>query len=283
MNDFLRFKDGKPKALSFSYDDGVVDDIRLVEMFNKYGLKGTFNVNSNLFSSNAAHLSAEVIRDLYLKDGHELACHGLNHPFLEKLADNLALYEIMEDRRRLEALTGTIIHGLAYPYGTTSDRTVELLKAAGIFYARTINNSNNFDIPTEWLKMKPTCHHDSKNIFDLIDDFLRRDMHRIGLGNNDGLFFNIWGHSYEFGRNNNWEHMEKVCEALSGHDEVWYATNIEVYRYVEAFRNLEFSMDHSLVYNPTTIDIWFEMRETPYSPLKLICIKSGQTVALKEE
>ena len=281
MNYFLRFKDGKPKALSFSYDDGVSDDIRLVEMFNKYGLKGTFNVNSNLFSQ-AAHLSAEVIKDLYLKYGHELACHGLNHPFLEKLADNLSLYEVMEDRRRLEELTGTIIHGLAYPYGTTSDRTVELLKAAGIYYARTINNSNNFDIPTEWLKMRPTCHHDSQNIFDLIDDFLSRDMHRIGLGNNDGLFFNIWGHSYEFGRNNNWEHMEKVCEALSGHNEVWYATNMEVYRYVDAFRALEFSIDHSLVYNPSTIDVWFEMRETPYSPLKLVCVKGGETVSLKE-
>lgn len=37
---------GKKKAVTFSFDDGVTQDIRLIEIFNKYGLKGTFNLNS---------------------------------------------------------------------------------------------------------------------------------------------------------------------------------------------------------------------------------------------
>lgn len=39
---------GKMKAITFSYDDGVTQDRRLVELFNRYGVKGTFNLNSEL-------------------------------------------------------------------------------------------------------------------------------------------------------------------------------------------------------------------------------------------
>ncbi|HNX14524.1 MAG TPA: polysaccharide deacetylase, partial [Oscillospiraceae bacterium] len=35
--------DNKKKAVTFSYDDGVTQDIRLIELFNKYGMKATFN------------------------------------------------------------------------------------------------------------------------------------------------------------------------------------------------------------------------------------------------
>ena len=40
------FPEGKFKALTFSYDDGNVADRRLVEIFNRYGMKGTFNLCS---------------------------------------------------------------------------------------------------------------------------------------------------------------------------------------------------------------------------------------------
>ena len=39
---------GKKKAFNVTYDDGVLQDIRFVELLNKYGLKGTFNLNSGL-------------------------------------------------------------------------------------------------------------------------------------------------------------------------------------------------------------------------------------------
>lgn len=41
---------GKKKAVTFSYDDGVTQDRRLVEMMNTYGVKGTFNLNSGIQS-----------------------------------------------------------------------------------------------------------------------------------------------------------------------------------------------------------------------------------------
>ena len=43
---FMRYPEGRAKAVTFSYDDGVVQDKRLAEIFNKYGIKATFNFNS---------------------------------------------------------------------------------------------------------------------------------------------------------------------------------------------------------------------------------------------
>lgn len=279
MNCFLRFPDGKAKALTFSYDDGVVQDVRLIELFKQYGLKGTFNINGNLLEQ-GDRLGIEAVKNLYLPNGQELACHGFNHPFLEKLPDNLALYEITEDRRVLEKITGTIVQGMAYPYGTSSARTKQLLKAAGILYARDIDETNQFTLPADWLQWKPTCHHDAPNILDLARDFLSRNMQSIGLNTNDGLLFYVWGHSYEFDRKNNWEHMERFAQMVAGQTDVWYATNMQIYRYITAYRSLEFSMEHTLVHNPTTLDVYFAIRENPFMPLRTVCVGAGKTIAL---
>ena len=76
--------DGKMKAVTFSYDDGVTQDQRLISLFNKYGLKATFNLNSGLLGNGGslvredvtvAHVKPrpEEIRKIY--EGHEIASH----------------------------------------------------------------------------------------------------------------------------------------------------------------------------------------------------------------
>ena len=84
--------DGKMKALTFSYDDGVGQDVRLIEIFNKYGLKGTFNLNSKLLGrkENKSEIMGKMIdrptarpEDVkYIYEGHEVAAHTLGHPLL---------------------------------------------------------------------------------------------------------------------------------------------------------------------------------------------------------
>ena len=88
--------------------------------------------------------------------------------------------------------------------------------------------------------------------------------------------FYIWGHSWEFDYNNGWEHMEKVCEKLSGHDDIWYATNIEIYDYVQGYNALRFSADSSIVYNPNLFTVYFEVDEVPYS------VEPGETIHIKQ-
>ena len=66
----------------------------------------------------------------------------------------------------------------------------------------------------------------------------------------------VWGHAYEFDDNNNWEVIEKFCEAAGGDPDIWYATNIEIFDYVTAMRRCELSADRTMLYNPSATSVW---------------------------
>ncbi len=55
---------GLNKAVTFSYDDGVTQDIRLIEMFNRYGLKSTFNINSELLGRQGQLVREKINTDV---------------------------------------------------------------------------------------------------------------------------------------------------------------------------------------------------------------------------
>ena len=73
---FLRFPDGKQKAVTFSYDDGCRDDIRLVEILDRYKIKCTFNINSACIPEKDGEwrLTAEEIKK-YLIDSKSFLNH----------------------------------------------------------------------------------------------------------------------------------------------------------------------------------------------------------------
>lgn len=277
MNRFLRFPGGKCKALTLSYDDGIRQDKRLVEILNKNGLKCTFNINSGMYgsieeaNSEKGRMSLEEMKGLY--DGHEVAVHGLEHPFLEQLPLQAATAEILQDRLNLERDFGGMIRGMAYPYGTFNDDVVAAARSCGIAYSRTVKSTGNFLIPTDWLRLNPTCHHRDEKIFQYIETFLSKH------GGQTPRLFYLWGHSFEFDWNkerNNWEHAEKIFEMLGGHEDVWYATNIEVYDYVKAYNSLVWSADVKTVHNPTTTEIYF----APGSGKPAMLIKPGETLTI---
>ena len=273
MTDFIRFPGGKAKALTFSYDDGVREDIQLVEIFKKHGMHGTFNVNAGLCGASVAHLTEKEVQALYLPAGQELSCHMLTHPFPTRLTAPRLVYEITEDRRRLEALTGGIVCGMAYPYGDYNAETIALLKAAGIAYARTTRSTERFSLPENFLELHPTCHHNNERLFDLADTFFAAQPDE-GAHGRDPLLFYVWGHAYEFPRDNNWERIETFCEKMADRDDVWYATNGEICAYVTAARGLQFSFDGTVVHNPAALDVWIDHAKRLYH------IPAGATVKL---
>ena len=75
---FLRFPQGKFKAVTFSYDDGCKQDLRFSEILSRYGMKGTFNLNSDEMRKGRG-LSTEEVKEHLLGKGHEIAVHGYNH------------------------------------------------------------------------------------------------------------------------------------------------------------------------------------------------------------
>ena len=94
------WKDGKKCCLTFSYDDGRAQDYRLVEIFNKYGMKGTFNLNSGFMQDNGVHVMKKDVASLY--ENHEVAVHSHTHPTLPELPSTIILEEIIKDKQLLE-------------------------------------------------------------------------------------------------------------------------------------------------------------------------------------
>ncbi len=277
----LRFPEGKRKALTLSYDDGIVHDRHLVELMDKYGVKGTFNLNTALFGRNCtikidgkdvedSVVNAEEISQLY--QNHEVATHAARHISLTECG-SAALWEIMEDRKALEALVPYPVQGHAYPFGIYDKTVIAMLKAAGIRYARTVVSTGTFGLPEDFLEWHPTCHHADPRLMELAKQFCE-GKENPQIINWPQLFY-LWGHSYEFARQDNWEVIENFLSYVSGfQEEIWMATNGEIVSYVEAYRSLVFSADGSKVYNPSCRTVWLEAVGEVYA------VEPGETVTL---
>lgn len=243
---FDRFPGGLGKAAVFSFDDGREHDRRLVAAFNQYGLRGTFHLNSGVFGKDG-YIRADEVAGLY--QGHEVSAHTVTHPFLEQSPDEEIADELLRDREALEALVGYPVRGMSYPFGTYNDRVVAALPVLGIEYARTVQSHGGFHMPEDWLRWHPTCHH--KDMVEAAERFLASAprFSRMEL-----LF--VWGHSYEFENDNNWELVDQVGKLIGGSELVWKATMSEVVAYRNALAGLRFSVNRRIIYNPSALDVW---------------------------
>ncbi len=243
---FAYYPEGKSKALTMSYDDGQIHDRRLVEIFNKYGIKATFHLNAGILDK-PGFLTSSEIRDLFR--GHEISAHSLTHPFLTGVPGDVVVHEILEDRKRLEELAGYPVRGMSYPFGDYTEELARTISYLGIEYSRTVYSHGSFRLPDNFLIWHPTCHHDD-NLLERCREFQKPapwDQMRL---------FYVWGHSFEFEHNNNWELIEEFCKMAAGDESVWYATNIEIVDYIKALRSLKFSVDRKMVYNPSARPVW---------------------------
>ena len=225
---YMKLKDGKSKVLTLSYDDGVVQDIRLIGILNQYGIKATFNINTGLYVPEETQreryygrMKLSEAKEIYTDSGHEVAVHALTHPFLERLKSAQVLTEILEDRKNIESQYGTLARGMAYPYGTYNDRTVEILAEENVRYSRTCIQTEGFEVPVDLLRLPTTCRHANSNLLTLAREF-------VELKPDKPQLFYLWGHSYEFDEFRNWELIEEFCKIVSGHDDTYYGTNSEV-------------------------------------------------------
>lgn len=227
----------KKKAITFSYDDGVTQDCRLIELFNKYQLKATFNLNSELLGQ-----PGQLIRDgvrvshdknkpedvKFIYEGHEVAVHTLTHPLLPKIADEQEIIrQVEQDRLNLSELVGYEVCGMAYPCGGTNndDRVAAIIKAhTGVQYARALETNHSFAPQENLYRFQGTLYHHAEwdKLFALGEEFIR-------LQTEEPAIFYIWGHAYEFDIfPERWKQFEAFCEMISGRDDIFYGTNKEV-------------------------------------------------------
>ena len=279
---FMRYPDGKAKAVTFSYDDGVAQDKRLAELFDKYGMKGTFNFNGANTHQHA--FSKEEIRTVFLEKGHEIAVHGLFHRPTGNLRTIEGIRDVLDCRLELEERCDRIIRGMAYPdtgitrfgnFGSYAE-VKHFLTELDIAYARTLGSDNdNFALPSDFHAWMPTAHHKNPRIMEFIDKFLNADLSvKVYHAKRDPIVMYIWGHSYEFDRDNNWELMEEICKALSNKPEIWYATNIEICDYCTAYKRLVYSADGHKIYNPSVKTVWLDVDGVGH------CVKPDETITV---
>lgn len=224
------------KMLTFSYDDGVTQDIRLIELFNKYNLKATFNLNSELLGRDGeliregrrvSHIKnkPEDIKKIYA--GHEIAVHTLTHPNLTELDEDEIIRQVNKDRENLSDLAGYQVYGMAYPCGgvNNNDRVADIIRNnTPIRYARTITSSHSFEPQSNLLRFNPTVYHHEEwdLMFKLGEEFINMENTSVPQ------IFYIWGHAYEFDIHNTWDKMEEFLKLMSGRDDIFYGTNSQV-------------------------------------------------------
>lgn len=281
---FLRYPEGRAKAVTFSYDDGVPQDRRLAEIFDKYGMKATFNFCASY--SRDWCFSEEELEEIFLSKGHEIAVHGAFHRANGNTRPIEGIRDVLDCRMDLEKRCKRIIRGMAYPdtgirvmgnFGTY-EGIKNYLKELDIAYARTLGGDNKeFRLPDDFYAWMPSVHHSNPQVMEYVDEFIKLDTstNTYHARRYPRLLY-IWGHSFEFDGHNNWDLIEEICQKLSGNKDFWYATNIEIYEYVEAYKRLVFSADGCRVYNPTLIDLWIDVDGKLYS------IKSGETILIGE-
>lgn len=250
------YKDGKARALTFSYDDGRCFDRRLTDILNAHGMKGSFHLNSgNMSRGDDRWVSVGDIADVYR--GHEVSVHTVHHPMIARVSKEDMIREVMEDRRTLENACGYPVRGMSYPYGSCSEELAQVLRVCGVVCSRTTAATNGFGLPADWLFWHPTCHHSGKPL-EKLDAFVKaRDL---------PLFY-IWGHSYElpddYAGAFHWKDLEEFCAEAEKIEDCWFATNIEIYDYVQALDALVVSADGSMAYNPAATAVWVTMNGRP--------------------
>lgn len=227
---------GKQKAVTFSYDDGVSQDLRLIDLLNKYGLKCTFNLNSGLLGDRFTQdrngrivthykIRPEDVRLAYT--GHEIAVHTLTHPNLTTLPEEEIIRQVEQDRIALSELAGYEVVGMAYPCGgiNNDDRVAQIIrKHTGVSYCRTITNTDSFDLQNNLYRFNPNVYHirEFDRLMEMGERFLQlqADIPQI---------FCIWGHSYELDHDpDNWEKLEAFFRLISNKSDIFYGTNKEV-------------------------------------------------------
>ena len=228
------------KIITFSFDYGVEQDKRFVEILNEYGIKCTFNINSSLLGMDGflmidgkkiSHnkISPAEVKSVY--EGHEVASHTLTHPHLTTVSDEEIIRQVEEDRVALSSLVGYEVKGFAYPGGgvNCNEHVAGVIKEnCGVDYARTIMSSGNFALQDDLYLFRPTTSlvKNKEATMALAKEFLSLESDTLKI-------FYVWGHSYELDINDDWQFFREFCEMISGKNDVLYCTNKEAFKYMK--------------------------------------------------
>ena len=248
---------GKNRAFNVSYDDGVVQDIRFVALLNRYGLKGTFNLNYGLMHQGftwqhecgmtVRRIPEEQVKAVY--KGHEVASHSYSHPYFDNASETEILKEMGADRFFLHRLFDREIAGFATPFYFFSDEMAKCARDCGFSYARISEESNDYSIPEDFYHWRGSKFHWDEDLEEFVEGFLRTDR--------ELALCQLVGHSYDLDVADAWGRMERIVSRVSRCTDLWPATHEELVRYLNGMKQAVIT--DSTVSNPGTEQLWFRI------------------------
>ncbi len=265
---------GKQKAFNVTFDDGVLQDVRFVNLLNKYNLKGTFNLNFGLMESEYewTHKNTSVIKRLSkdkavsLYQGHEVASHTLTHPYMDNLSEAEILYELQTDKDKLEKLFGRTIKGFAVPFHYYSGLIENCVRKCGFTYARISEESRSFTPQKDFYKWKAVLFHPHGVFDDIVQRFIKTD--------EELALLQIGGHSYDLDVENMWDIFESLFIKISSRVDILPMTTIEIIEYLQAMNKAEITENR--VKNNSNISLWFFINGSACE------VKPKETIILRE-
>ncbi len=216
--------------------------MRLARMLREHGLKATFYISpKNQEFAQHDLLTPQEIRDI--GRDFEIGAHTLTHRSLPTISEEEADREVAASKTVLEQINGRAVNAFCYPRGAYTELHVQLVKAAGYRYARTVKRYTfNLNDPYRAGTSLHVYNHRFGRDLWHIARFLRfrpidawRCLEWGALGRamfdyvlQEGGILHIWGHSWEIDKNNDWESLDQFFRYISSHPRVKYATNGEL-------------------------------------------------------
>ena len=203
------------KYFVFAIDDGTSFDKKVIEIFNRYNIKATFNLNSGLqdfvwykdWLAVTRHNLYEN-RDIY--DGHEVGSHSLTHPYLTSLCDEDVYKEVKEDKGNIEHIFQRNVETFSFPFEGYDERTSGIIKSLGITHIILPDIDDSFKFPID-------THHIKVTSWD-IDDALEK-INRF-IEDEESEIFIYLSHSYDYEYSNSYDKLEKLCQIVTSNKDI---------------------------------------------------------------
>jgi len=240
----------KQIIITTSWDDGHKLDLRLADLLNKYGIRGTFYISpeNREFRKEDLLSDEEIIK---LSRDFEIGAHTMTHPRLTKISEREAFDEIRASKQYLEKLLRKEVSCFCYPGGNYNEKIMKFVEKSGFSYSRT---TKKFEFnPVKNLLLSGTTLETHRNSlltlpidslkyltfsrFNFIEFIKNLDWEHLAKKTFDhvekyGGVYHLWGHSWVIEKSNEWEKTERVLSYISGKKIAKYCTNYELFKII---------------------------------------------------
>ena len=198
------------KYFIFAIDDGTIYDKKVIDIFNKYNIRATFNLNSGLqdfvwYKDDKPVERLKLYENRHIYDNHEVASHSLTHPWLTSLSDEDVYREVKEDVDNIERIFARKVTTFSFPFDYFDERTINIVKSVGITHIILPEIDDSFKFPSDLFHIKVTSWN--------IDDALEK-VDRF-IEDKDAQLFVYLSHSYDYEFSNAYDKLERLCQKVS--------------------------------------------------------------------